>query len=360
MSNISIRNVEKRYGAQPVLKGISLDIEEGELMTLIGPSGCGKSTLLKIIAGLEDVDAGEVFIGGEDVTSTPPQKRNLAMVFQNYALYPQMSVRQNLAFGLKIAGVDKAETNRRVEEIAQLLEIDDYLSRRPRELSGGQRQRVAMGRAMVREPGAFLLDEPLSNLDAALRNTMRSEIKALHRRLGRTMVYVTHDQIEAMTMADRIAIMRDGEIIQLGAPDDLYMRPINIFVASFFGTPRINLWDGIVEGRNGDRMDVRIALDAVLSLPALDGLESGPVKIGVRPEAIRMADVGIPIDVDLVEPTGSQTEVMVSIGANSEKGVRGAALVQGRYQEQAGAPVFIDPVINEVHMFDNMTGDRIN
>ncbi|WP_299731888.1 ABC transporter ATP-binding protein [uncultured Tateyamaria sp.] len=356
MSKISIRNVEKRYGNLPVLKGISLDIDDGELVTLIGPSGCGKSTLLKIIAGLEDVSEGHVFIDDTDVTSVPPQKRNLAMVFQNYALYPQMTVRQNLAFGLKVAGVGKAETIKRVQDIAQMLEIDEYLERRPRALSGGQRQRVAMGRAMVREPGAFLLDEPLSNLDAALRNTMRSEIKSLHQRLGRTMVYVTHDQIEAMTMANRIAIMRDGLIVQLGAPDDLYMRPINTFVASFFGTPKINLWDGTIIGRSDGRMDVQIADDVVLSLPMPATQTDRPIKVGVRPEALQLAPSGIPVTVDLVEPTGSQTEVIINVGG----GVTGAVLVQGRYPGQSGSGAFLNPVIEDVHLFDSQTGNRIN
>lgn len=356
MSSISIRNVEKRYGTLQVLKGIDLDIAEGELMTLIGPSGCGKSTLLKIVAGLEDVSNGGVFIGEEDVTSTPPQHRNLAMVFQNYALYPQMTVRQNLAFGLKIAGLDKAEIDKRTHEIAHMLEIDEYLDRRPRQLSGGQRQRVAMGRAMVREPRAFLLDEPLSNLDAALRNTMRSEIKALHKRLGRTMVYVTHDQIEAMTMADRIAIMREGEIVQLGAPDELYMRPINTFVASFFGTPRINLWTGVIVGRKSGRMNVRIAENVILSLPDIDIGPVEQVELGIRPEALQFAEDGIPVEVALVEPTGSQTEVFVDFG----NGVRGAVLVQGRYKRPAGSTARIESAIDDVHLFDSATGARIN
>ncbi|NIA69661.1 ABC transporter ATP-binding protein [Pelagibius litoralis] len=356
MSNISIQNLEKKYGDHSVLKGICLDIDEGEFVTLIGPSGCGKSTLLKIIAGLEDASGGAILIGDRDMTSVPPQKRNLAMVFQNYALYPQMSVRKNLSFGLKISGMSKDEINRRTEAIAKTLEISDYLDRKPRQLSGGQRQRVAMGRAMVREPGAFLLDEPLSNLDAALRNAMRSEIKALHKRLGRTMVYVTHDQIEAMTMADRIAIMRAGEIIQFGAPDDLYLRPVNTFVASFFGTPKINLWDGVVEQADGGRMDVRIGANAVVSLPEVKGLKSRSVTVGVRPEALNFATTGIPVTIDLVEPTGSQTEVLVSFGEQ----VRGALLVQGRYQHDAGKAVFVDRAIDDVHLFESATGERIN
>lgn len=355
MSNISVSRVDKNYGDLPVLKDINLEINDGELMTLIGPSGSGKSTLLKIIAGLEDVTAGTVCIGGVDVTDVPPQKRDLAMVFQNYALYPQMTVRQNMGFGLKIAGLGQAETDKRVEETANMLEIDAYLDRRPRQLSGGQRQRVAMGRAIVRDVRAFLLDEPLSNLDAALRNVMRTEIKSLHARLGRTMVYVTHDQIEAMTLSNRIAIMRDGRIVQLGEPDDLYMRPINTFVAGFFGTPKINLMDGEIEGVSQGRMNVRVAPNAVFSLPELAGYPSGKVCIGIRPEAFEFAPSGIPVDVKLIEPTGSQTEVHLSIGNHPA-----AVLVQGRFRRENGAQAFINPSVDDVHLFDPDTEERVN
>lgn len=356
MATISIRNLQKAYGTLDVLKGISLDIEEGEFVTLIGPSGCGKSTLLKIIAGLEDASSGEIVIGGVDMTGIPPQERNLAMVFQNYALYPQMTVRKNLSFGLKIAGFSKNDIKKRTDDIAATLEISDYLERLPRQLSGGQRQRVAMGRALVRDPKAFLLDEPLSNLDAALRTTMRTEIKELHQRLNGTMVYVTHDQIEAMTMADRIAIMKDGEIIQFGKPDDLYMNPVNTFVANFFGTPKISLWQGSVESVEGERMSVRVADDAILNVPAIADLQGKKVTIGVRPEALKFAATGIPVSVDVVEPTGSQTQVTIGFAG----GIKGSVLVQGRYPHAAGSTVYIDTNIDEVHLFDLNTSNRIN
>lgn len=355
MSSITVSNIHKNYSDLEVLKNINLEIKDGELMTLIGPSGSGKSTLLKIIAGLEDVTKGTVNIGGADVTEVPPQKRDLAMVFQNYALYPQMSVRQNMGFGLKIAGASQADIDKRVEETAKMLEIDAYLERRPRQLSGGQRQRVAMGRAIVRDVQAFLLDEPLSNLDAALRNVMRTEIKSLHARLGRTMIYVTHDQIEAMTLSDRIAIMRDGEIVQLGEPDDLYMRPINTFVASFFGTPKINLMDGEIEEVSNGRMKVRVGPDAVFSLPALESQNSGKLRVGIRPEALHFAPSGVPVEVKLIEPTGSQTEVHISVGGHAA-----AVLVQGRFRREGKAQAYLNASVDDVHLFDPTTEERIN
>ena len=246
MKQIQLKQVSKRFGDVEVIPPLDLEIEDGEFVVFVGPSGCGKSTLLRLIAGLEDVTSGAVIINGEDATGIPPARRSLAMVFQSYALYPHMSVRKNIAFPLRMAGFDKAEQNRRVEDAAHVLNLTEYLDRRPGQLSGGQRQRVAIGRAIVREPTAFLFDEPLSNLDAALRVGMRLEISELHKRLATTMIYVTHDQVEAMTMADKIVVLQRGVIEQIGSPLELYRNPQNIFVAGFIGSPRMNLLEGNV------------------------------------------------------------------------------------------------------------------
>jgi multiple sugar transport system ATP-binding protein len=249
MATLELRNIGKRFGESWAVKDVSFEVGDGELFVLVGPSGCGKSTLLNIIAGLESCSDGEVLIGGESVTALDPRRRNIAMVFQNYAIYPHMSVRENMAFPLEIARVPKPEIHRRVAEVAETLELSELLDRRPRALSGGQRQRVAMGRAMVREPGLFLLDEPLSNLDAQLRTRMRIEIARLQRRLGTTMVYVTHDQTEALTIADRLAVLHEGTLLQLGSPQELYARPRSLFVAGFIGTPAMNFVPARFDGR---------------------------------------------------------------------------------------------------------------
>ncbi|HSF63680.1 MAG TPA: sn-glycerol-3-phosphate ABC transporter ATP-binding protein UgpC [Paracoccaceae bacterium] len=300
MANISIRDVHKSYGALTVLKPFSLEIPDGEFVVLVGPSGCGKSTMLKILAGLEPASGGAIHIGGREVTDLAPGDRDIAMVFQNYALYPHLTVRQNIGFGLKMRGTPAAEVTRRVDEAARILEVTDYLDRRPRDLSGGQRQRVALGRAIVRQPQAFLMDEPLSNLDAKLRVHMRAEIGALHKRIGVTTVYVTHDQIEAMTMADRVVIMRAGEIQQIARPDDLFAHPANLFVAGFIGSPGMNFVTA-APGQGGLHL-----FGQDVALPR--ALPGGPVIAGLRPEHLTLGPgpVSFAIRPTLVESLGSE------------------------------------------------------
>src|ERR1700730_7437426 len=291
MADVALRNISKRYDDVEAVRGITLDIPDQEFLVLVGPSGCGKSTTLRIIAGLEEASDGEIFIGGEKVNDVPPKHRNIAMVFQNYALYPHMSVFENMAFGLRLRRVAKSEIRQRVEHAARILDITELLNRRPKQLSGGQRQRVARGRAIVRNPKVFLFDEPLSNLDAKLRVAMRIEIKELHQRLKTTTVYVTHDQIKAMTMADRIVVMHDGLVEQIGAPLELYDRPQNMFVAGFIGSPAMNFLKGKVkvngtagfEGPNGVNLPLA-------SAPA--NSDSRPAVYGVRPEHFTIADDG--------------------------------------------------------------------
>jgi multiple sugar transport system ATP-binding protein len=321
MNALAISGITKRFGAAAVLDGISLEIAAGEFMVLLGPSGCGKSTLLNVIAGLEDAEAGRVVIGGEDVTTREPRDRNIAMVFQSYALYPTMSVRRNMGFGLRMRGVARAETDRLVGEAARLLQIDGLLDRRPGQLSGGQRQRVAIGRAIVRQPKVFLFDEPLSNLDAKLRAEMRIELKELHRRLAATIVYVTHDQVEAMTLATRIAVMNRGIIEQIGAPQEVYDRPATVFVAGFTGAPPMNLVPGvIVESASGPAFRA----DGAESDIALAALRVGPLPVGQRTVfGIRPEDIGLPggssgcvmaLTKLLVEPTGADSHVIFRLG----------------------------------------------
>jgi len=311
MSEIELRNVGKNYGQVIVLDDISLEMGDGEFVVLVGPSGCGKSTLLRMIAGLEDITSGQITIGGKVVNNMPAKERDLAMVFQNYALYPHMKVADNMSFALKLAGTSKAEIKKRVDEAADILGLEKLLDRLPRELSGGQRQRVAMGRAIVRNPRAFLFDEPLSNLDAKLRVKMRGEIKRLHQRLGKTTIYVTHDQTEAMTMADKIVVLNGGKIEQAGAPLELYNDPNNLFVASFIGSPEINLYESSYLGgtdvvmKNG----VKLPLGRVLDIPT--GTE---IVYGVRPQHITLTETGVPATVTVVEPTGDAQEVLARIG----------------------------------------------
>ncbi|MCX8570485.1 MULTISPECIES: sn-glycerol-3-phosphate ABC transporter ATP-binding protein UgpC [Hyphomicrobiales] len=350
MSEIELRNVGKSYGSVPVLDDISLDMGSGEFVVLVGPSGCGKSTLLRMIAGLEDISSGEITIGGRIVNDMPAKERDLAMVFQNYALYPHMKVADNMSFALKLGGVSKVEIRQRVAEAAEILGLENLLDRLPRELSGGQRQRVAMGRAIVRDPRAFLFDEPLSNLDAKLRVKMRGEIKKLHQRLGKTTIYVTHDQTEAMTMADKIVVLNGGRIEQMGPPLELYRNPHNLFVAGFIGSPEINLLSGEVDGQ-----DLRLADGATLPLPAGVGLARGrKVVYGIRPQHIGLADDGVAAEVVLVEPTGDAQEVLLRIGANDISMVLSDATPL-----QAGQPVGLgfDPA--KVLLFDKQTGGRL-
>src|SRR5271157_2861433 len=306
MAPVSLRDVRKTFGSTEVLHGVSVEIEDGEFVILVGPSGCGKSTLLRMIAGLENITAGEIAIGGRVVNNVAPKARDIAMVFQNYALYPHMTVRDNMAFSLSLAKVPKAVIDQQVNRAAQILGLTPYFNRYPRQLSGGQRQRVAMGRAIVRDPQVFLFDEPLSNLDAKLRVQMRTEIKELHQRLGTTTVYVTHDQIEAMTMADKIVVMHDGIVEQIGTPLELYDRPDNLFVAGFIGSPAMNFIPGALRRENGAAF-VEVAEGIRLAVSLRDnGADGQKVIYGVRPEHFDVAsDGGLPTRVHVVEPTGA-------------------------------------------------------
>ena len=313
MATVEFRNVRKAFGPVEVLHGVSVDIADSEFVVLVGPSGCGKSTLLRMLAGLENITSGEIAIGGRVVNTVPPKDRDVAMVFQNYALYPHMTVFQNMAFSLKLAKAPKEVMDREVMRSAKILGLEQLLHRFPRQLSGGQRQRVAMGRAIVRNPQVFLFDEPLSNLDAKLRVQMRSEIKSLHQRLKVTTVYVTHDQIEAMTMADKIVVMNSGVVEQAGPPLELYDRPANIFVAGFIGSPAMNMIEGqIVDG------SLRTADGIAWKLPSNgSGRHDGPTVYGIRPEHLRLDPDGIKASVQVVEPTGSETQVLLRVGDQS-------------------------------------------
>ena len=347
MSALSITDVEKAYGKAKVIHGVSVDIASGEFVTLVGPSGCGKSTLLRMIAGLEDISTGEIALEGKVINDIAPKSRDIAMVFQNYALYPHMTVRENMAFALTLKKENKREIDDKIACAATILGLQDLLERYPRQLSGGQRQRVAMGRAIVREPKVFLFDEPLSNLDAKLRVQMRTEIKALHQRLGTTIVYVTHDQVEAMTMADKIVVMNGGIVEQVGAPLDLYDRPANLFVAQFIGSPAMNILQGrsTADGfTTGDGM--------IFPLPVPEQTESA-VAWGIRPEHLRLSDSGVPAVVEVVEPTGSETLVIAKAGNNTL-----SALLRERIRVMPGQQVFLAPDLTQLHLF-NAEGRRI-
>ena len=316
-SAVSIKDLKISYGDHTVIEQMSLDIAPKEFLVLLGPSGCGKSTLLNAIAGLSDITDGEIWISGENVTWEEPKDRGIGMVFQSYALYPRMTVRKNLSFGLRVAGLPKPEIDSRVERAASLLHLEKLLDRRPAELSGGQRQRVAIGRALVREVDVFLFDEPLSNLDAKLRNELRVEIKKLHQQLGNTMIYVTHDQVEALTLADRIAIMKEGVIQQLGTPAEIYHRPVNLFVAGFIGAPSMNFIQGSIE-RDGDKVLFK-AGDLVLDMTDYgfaSAPKPGPATLGVRPEHLGIrpdaGDAALLATVSVLEPMGSDTIVWLT------------------------------------------------
>ena len=350
MANVVLRDVRKSYGAVEVIHGIDLDIPDGEFVVLVGPSGCGKSTLLRMIAGLENITGGEIRIGSRVVNNVPPKERDIAMVFQNYALYPHMTVADNMAFSLKLRGAPKSEIESRVSRAAEILGLKPLLERYPRQLSGGQRQRVAMGRAIVRDPQVFLFDEPLSNLDAKLRVAMRAEIKELHQRLKTTTVYVTHDQIEAMTMADKIVVMHDGIVEQMGAPLELYDRPNNLFVAGFIGSPAMNFIKGKVEGG-------RFHADGGMYLPlknAPAASEGRPAVYGTRPEHFRLDDDGVPVEVVVVEPSGSETQIVVRGG-----GQEMVCVFRDRFLPNPGETIRINPDPNLVHLFDAETGQRL-
>ena len=311
MAEVTVRNVVKRYGTVQVMHGVSVDIEDGEFVVLVGPSGCGKSTLLRMIAGLETISDGQISIGGRVVNDVMPKDRDIAMVFQSYALYPHKTVAENMGFALKIKGAPKSEIEAKVDRAAEILDLGHLLDRYPKQLSGGQRQRVAMGRAIVRDPQVFLFDEPLSNLDAKLRVAMRVEIKELHQRLKTTIIYVTHDQIEAMTMADKIVVMNDGRVEQVGAPLDLYDQPANIFVAGFIGSPAMNFLKGKVDAADGRPVFLADG-GAVLPLPDVAAEAGRPVVYGIRPEHIAIGEGGMPARVSVLEPTGSETQIFAS------------------------------------------------
>jgi multiple sugar transport system ATP-binding protein len=351
MGQVTIRGLRKAYGAQQVVHGVDVDIADGEFVVLVGPSGCGKSTLLRMIAGLEAITSGNISIGAKVVNNLPPAERDIAMVFQNYALYPHKTVAANMGFALKMRGMAKTEIDSRVNRAAGILGLAPYLGRYPRELSGGQRQRVAMGRAIVRDPQVFLFDEPLSNLDAKLRVQMRAEIRELHQRLKTTTVYVTHDQIEAMTMADKIVVMRDGRIAQVGAPLDLYDRPANIFVAGFIGSPAMNLFEGEIAAGNQFCTE-GFTLDAG---PAAAGLQPGQkLTFGIRPEHLHLSDSGIPAEVVVVEPTGSETHVVARAGGREL-----VAVFRERHAFRPGDKLHLAPEPGMAHLFDGASGERI-
>nr|WP_315593961.1 sn-glycerol-3-phosphate ABC transporter ATP-binding protein UgpC [uncultured Cupriavidus sp.] len=359
MASVQIREVEKQFGGTQVIRGVSIDIADGQFTVLVGPSGCGKSTLLRMLAGLEEITAGEISIGERVVNRLPPKERDIAMVFQNYALYPHMSVYDNMAFSLKLAGMPKETIKQKVDKASGILGLGQLLDRYPRQLSGGQRQRVAMGRAIVRDPQVFLFDEPLSNLDAKLRVQMRAEIKELHQRLRTTSVYVTHDQIEAMTMADQIVVMRDGRVEQRGRPLALYDHPDNLFVAGFIGSPAMNFIPGVLRRQNGEAK-VEFADGTRLSPPARlaagAGADGQRVVYGVRPEHLGFgaAGQGFPTVVSVVEPTGANTEVYSRFGETEF-----ISVFRERHDFAAGQALHLVPDHQHTHLFDAESGQAL-
>ena len=355
MAQVAIRGVGKRFGTTTVIHGVDIDIADGEFAVLVGPSGCGKTTLLRMIAGLEEISDGEIMIGNRVVNRVPPKERDIAMVFQNYALYPHMTVRDNMSFSLRLASADKSTIDTRVARAAGILGLEKLLDRYPRQLSGGQRQRVAMGRAIVRDPQVFLFDEPLSNLDAKLRVQMRTEIKELHQRLKTTSVYVTHDQIEAMTMADKIVVMKDGVVEQTGGPLDLYDYPVNTFVAGFIGSPAMNMLPGTAH-RNANGMEIAFANGDKLSAAAGTALQEGQsVLYGIRPEHLVVGrDNGIAVEVVVVEPTGADTQIYCRF---MEREV--TATIRDRTDVRPGDRITLAPDAGRAHVFDAASGRRL-
>jgi multiple sugar transport system ATP-binding protein len=353
MASVELRSVRKAFGRHEVVHGVNVSIDDGEFVVLVGPSGCGKSTLLRLIAGLEEITAGEILIGARVVNRLPPKARDIAMVFQNYALYPHMTVLENMAFSMKLAGESKDELRRRVDQAAKILGMTEYLDRYPRQLSGGQRQRVAMGRAIVRDPQVFLFDEPLSNLDAKLRVQMRTEIKALHQRLKTTSVYVTHDQIEAMTMADKIVVMNGGNVEQIGSPLELYDDPANLFVAGFIGSPAMNFLSGRLARDGGQRL-VSLADGRRLPVPGLALGDGHPVTLGVRPEHLAIGEGGVPAEVMVVEPTGADTQVYCKV-ADADVTV----VSRERHAFRPGDVIHLQPHPGKTYLFDTASGKRL-
>ena len=355
MASVTIQAVKKNFGEVPILHGVDIDIRDGSFTVLVGPSGCGKSTLLRMIAGLEQINSGEIRIGDRVVNDLQPKERDIAMVFQNYALYPHMTVRENMAFSLALAKMDKAQAAAKVARAAEILALGALLDRYPRQLSGGQRQRVAMGRAIVRDPQVFLFDEPLSNLDAKLRVAMRSELKELHQRLKTTSIYVTHDQIEAMTMGDKIVVMRDGRIEQTGGPLDLYDNPANQFVAGFIGSPAMNFLPGTLR-RTASAAHVELTDGTQHAAPARSGgVDGQPIVFGTRPEHLTLASAGgIPAKVVVMEPTGMDTFV-----ACRHEGAELSAVFRERHDFAPGSTVHLLPDLQRAHLFDAASGKRL-
>jgi multiple sugar transport system ATP-binding protein len=351
MASVEVRGVHKAYGATKVIHGVDITIQDGEFVILVGPSGCGKSTLLRMIAGLENITGGEVLIGDRVVNDVPPKERDIAMVFQNYALYPHMTVADNMAFSLKLRKAPQSEIKERTDKAAKILGLEKLLDRFPRQLSGGQRQRVAMGRAIVRDPQVFLFDEPLSNLDAKLRVQMRTEIKELHQRLKTTTIYVTHDQIEAMTMADKIVVMHDGIVEQIGAPLELYDRPNNIFVAGFIGSPSMNFVKGTVETGG-----VRTAGGTLWKIGNAPAASVGkPVVLGLRPEHVHLDSNGVKATIHVIEPTGSETQVVADVDGQTL-----TCVFRERIMAKPGEVITISPDKAVTHLFDEGTGKRMH
>ena len=350
MSNLALSQLVKTYGQTEVLHSIDLEIGEGEFVVLVGPSGCGKSTTLRLIAGLEEVTSGTIEIGGRVVNNLEPKDRNIAMVFQNYAIYPHMTVRKNIGFGLRSSKMSRPDKDRRIDEIAEILGMSDLLTRKPSQLSGGQRQRVAIGRAMVRDPDVFLFDEPLSNLDAQLRTQMRLEIKKLHQRVGATIVFVTHDQVEAMTMADRIVIMKDGHIQQVGTPSEVYHTPANTFVAGFIGSPAMNMIPARVTGGS-------VRIDGGAEVPiAVSVAGDRKVTLGIRPEDLEPVDGPALISgaVNVQEPLGHETLIHVGTAHGDI-----VAKADGRAPPPVGAAVNLGAMAQNIHVFDAETGTAL-
>jgi multiple sugar transport system ATP-binding protein len=351
MASVDLKDVRKSFGRVEVVHGVNISIDDGEFVVLVGPSGCGKSTLLRMVAGLEEISSGEIRIGPNVVNNVPPKARDIAMVFQNYALYPHMTVFDNMAFSMKLAGRGKEETHARVDKAAKILGLTEYLERYPRQLSGGQRQRVAMGRAIVRDPQVFLFDEPLSNLDAKLRVQMRTEIKELHLRLKTTSVYVTHDQIEAMTMADKIVVMNGGNVEQIGSPLDLYDDPANLFVAGFIGSPAMNFLP--CRAVNGSGAGVTLADGSPIPALACD-TANVELTLGVRPEHFIISDAGAPADVIVVEPTGADTQVHCRLA-----GTEVSVVSRERHTFKPGDKIRLQPQPGKTYLFDSKTGKRL-
>jgi multiple sugar transport system ATP-binding protein len=352
MASVELRAVCKSFGRVEVVHGVDISINDGEFVVLVGPSGCGKSTLLRMIAGLEEITSGEIRIGERVVNNVPPKARDIAMVFQNYALYPHMTVFDNMGFSMKLASRSKDEIRRRVDDAARILGLTEYLDRFPRQLSGGQRQRVAMGRAIVRDPQVFLFDEPLSNLDAKLRVQMRTEIKELHQRLKTTSVYVTHDQIEAMTMADTIVVMNGGNVEQIGSPLELYDNPANLFVAGFIGSPAMNFLPGRM--LNSGSANVKLSDGSELASPACAEADGRDVTLGVRPEHFLINQGGVPAEVVVVEPTGADTQVFCRLS-----GTEVTVVSRERHVFKPGETIRLQPMPAKTYLFEPASGKRL-